>query len=194
MPLVVTFREDDWIAKCDKCGQRNFGSDMEFAPLQVTGGGISQLFVCKRHKVKHYYILDLPLLTFDDPSPVPVARPDATYNVFTAVPVPTLTSITPATSTLAAFLAAGCLLALVGTNFSPSFAQSMVRINGVLGLATYVSSTQLTAKVDGTVLAAGTYAIDVLNSGPPFIESAPGVSEANLAALNLSNSKPLVLT
>ncbi|HYG75847.1 MAG TPA: ELWxxDGT repeat protein [Planctomycetota bacterium] len=92
--------------------------------------------------------------------------------------VPTLTSISPAT----VLVGSGAqTLTLTGTNFSPN---SVVEINGNARNTTFVSSTQLTAKIrDNDVDEAGTADIIVTNPQP-----AGGVSSA--VVFNISNPVP----
>jgi len=184
--MFVSYRRDTWIAKCDKCGALNYGDDMEFAPLQVPGGGVSDQFICKRHKVTYQPLNDLALLTFDDPHPVPVARMDSTSEVVAEPAVPTITSLSP-NSTTVSLLKASPTLTIVGTNFSSFYPRSRVRWAGQELVTTFVSATQITANAPVGLIVAGTHAIDVLNDGPPFRQG------NGLGTLNLSNTMSLVL-
>ena len=82
-------------------------------------------------------------------------------NAATPNPVPTTTSLSPATATVGG---PAFTLAVTGGGFMPG---SVVRWNGTARATTYVSATQLTAAIAATdIAAAGTAQVTVFNPAP----------------------------
>ena len=102
------------------------------------------------------------------------AIPDSTNN-----PVPTVTSLSPASATAGA---AAQTLAINGTNF---LSTSTVTYNSVVHTATFVSSGQLTIQLSASDQAsAGTYAVVVTNP-------APGGGASNSVNFSVTASNPV---
>lgn len=187
--IVGRYIDGSYRAQCAKCGIENDIIDMVEMPLQVAGGAFSGKWICRRHQVKHQPRNDIPLYDLTDDFEGDVQQPRAVEDISTAVPVPTVTSISPSSSSVAALLAAPTLT-VTGTNFRRSLPRSVVRWAGLLlSGTTFVSTTSLTVVVPPDIIAAGTIAIDVQNVGPPHIAGS-GVSPT----ANVSNSTNLVLT
>ena len=94
-------------------------------------------------------------------NPTPGGGTSSAVNFTVNNPVPTLTSLSPASAVAGA---AAQTLTLTGTNF---LASSTVTYNGVGHAATFVSSTQLTISLSATDQAtAGSYAVVVTNPAP----------------------------
>ncbi len=94
-------------------------------------------------------------------TPGGTATSTGTFTVIPDNPVPTITSIAPATAVAGA---AALTLTVTGTNF---ISGSVVNFNGTALTTTFVSTTQLTAAVPASALAmAGTYNVTVTNAAP----------------------------
>lgn len=194
MPLIVPAgRPGDYWARCFKCGQMNLASDMEEPPLQTPGGPPAGFLICKRHEVKYHPGNDWAdiLAAYTDPDPVPQPQPDETHDLIPDSGItPTLTSVSPSSTTAAALLLAPTLT-LVGTVFSSALPRSVVTWDGVSIPTTYVSTTGLTGVVPAHLITVGTHTVKVNNQGPPFPAVGWGGSDS---VANLSNALSVTLS
>ena len=122
--------------------------------------------------VAGFTVVDASTITFAVPTgatsgTIAVTTPGGTATstgVFTVIvpnPVPTITSLAPATAVAGA---AGFTLTVNGTNF---ISGSVVSFNGTALVTTFGSATQLTAAVPASAVAtAGTYNVTVTNAAP----------------------------
>jgi len=169
------------------------------AVLQVPGGGGSGQYVCAFHADEYHPQNDVPLNVQSDRIVPEHPQPGGTRTSFTdslSITTPTVTTTVPSSTTAAAFLAAPNLT-VNGTGFSASWPTTQVRFAGTPVATTFVSSVQVTAVVPAGLIAAGSFAIDVVNLGPPYQSSdtaglSPDADSRN--TVNESNDATLVLS
>ncbi|MEO6726416.1 MAG: IPT/TIG domain-containing protein [Blastocatellia bacterium] len=113
-------------------------------------------------------------------NPVTATFTPGTVTIQQPNPVPTLTSLTPPSSTAGS---SGIALTINGSNFVPG---SEVRWNGSPRTTAFVSSTQLTATIPASDLAiAGTVTVTVVNP-------APGGGASNSLTFTTNNPAPAI--
>lgn len=166
------------LVTCAICPNRWLRSQMRFMVIQVPGWPQSRALVCPR-------CYDPPNPRADRPRPRPVKPPDIIqdpgYSNPTEVLSPTLTSLTPATGSVALFTGTPTIV-LTGTHFT---AKAVARIgtdpNQKMRTTSYTNSTSLTMTLRTADIAAGTYNIDAFLVPPPT--PADGVRASNILQL-----------
>lgn len=175
--------------QCDMCSFVYPKSRMRRQLLQAPSGGYSGNIVCERCWDPFYMPNLIGTTTPRENYEYESAR-NLNETAADAVAVPALASISPASTTAAAFLATPTITC-TGTGFT---ARSRVQFRYLESfmVTTYVSATSVTAVVYPGLIEAGSHSVRVVNIGPPFANT--GVEGPNGIGNNTSNTLTMVLT